>query len=108
MQKKNPINTLKEKQKRLSLNIINYDLDKMWKAHPLVNSLRERVIKALPNEGFYDPQDLEHQTLFRLTTFDPKDINDEIINFVVQEQFAVMQDRLSHYRFLMITNKLFM
>lgn len=99
MQKKNPINSLKEKQKRLNLNVINYDLDKMWKSHPLVNSLRERVVKALPKDGFYDPQDLEHQSLFRLTTFDPKDINDEIIDFVVQEQYAVMQERLSKLDF---------
>jgi len=96
---KSPTNILKEKQKRLNLNIINYDLEKMWKAHPLINSLRERVIRALPKDGFYDPQDLEHQALFRLTTFDPKDINDEIINFVVQEQYAVMQDRLSKLDF---------
>lgn len=86
---------LKEQQKRLSLNVINYDLEKMWGAHPLITELRKKVVEFLPKVKTYDPQDLEHQVLFRLTTFDPKDITDELIQFVVEEQYLIVRERLS-------------
>ena len=75
--------SLKDQQKRLSLSIINYDLDRMWSTHPIISDLRNKVISLMPKDKIYDPQDLEHQVLFRLTTFDPKDINDELIQFVI-------------------------
>ncbi len=87
--------SLKEQQRRLSVNVINYSLEGMWSSHPLISELRKRVSAFLPKEGIYDPQDLEHQALFRLTTFDPKVINDELIQFVVQEQYEVVKDRLN-------------
>lgn len=83
---------LKKRQSELRINVIDYDLDVMWKAHPLINSLRAKIQSLLP-EGLYDPQDLEHQALFRLTTFDPKDITEEIIQRVVEEQYLIVQDR---------------
>jgi hypothetical protein len=87
---------LKDQQKRLSLNVINYDLDKMWSAHPLISDLRKRIERFLPSGKIYDPQDLEHQVLFRLTTFDPKDITDEIIQLVVDEQYTIVRQRLDN------------
>lgn len=89
---------LQKQQNKLKINLIDYDLDKMWQAHPLINQLRGRLQPFLP-KGLYDPQDLEHQVLFRLTTFDPKDITDEIIQFVIEEQFLIVQDRLSKVDF---------
>ncbi len=89
---------LKNQQSKLKIDLIDYDLDSMWQAHPLINQLRPRVQAFLP-KGLYDPQDLEHQVLFRLTTFDPKDINDELIQFVVEEQFLIVQHRLSKLDF---------
>ncbi len=66
---------LKSQQNKLKINLIDYELDRMWQTHPLINQLRERLKPLLPS-GLYDPQDLEHQVLFRLTTFDPKEITD--------------------------------
>jgi len=57
---------LKSQQSKLTISLIDYDLDRMWQAHPLINQLRARLYPFLP-KGLYDPQDLEHQVLFRLT-----------------------------------------
>jgi len=89
---------LKSKQDKLKISLVDYDLNKVWQAHPLINQLRERVRPLLP-KGLYDPQDLEHQVLFRLTTFDPHDITNDIIQFVVEEQFFILQDRLDKVSF---------
>lgn len=86
---------LRRQQQRLQLNLINYDLDEMWNAHPLIDRLRERIKPLFP-EGQYDPQDLEHQVLFRLTTYHPDTITDELIARVIDEQYAIVEDRLSH------------
>jgi hypothetical protein len=59
----------------------------------LIDTLRQRIFKYFP-EGLYDPQDLEHQVLFRLTTFDPVEITENIIQNVVREQFLIIQNRL--------------
>ncbi len=87
--------SLKEQQRRLSVSVINYSLENMWSSHPLISDLRKRVITFLPKGKIYDPQDLEHQVLFRLTTFDPKDINDELIQFIVEEQYELVKERLN-------------
>jgi predicted adenylyl cyclase CyaB len=84
---------LKERQERLKINLIDYDLDRMWQAHPFISQLRSRVLLMIP-KGLYDSQDLEHQVLFRLTTYDPNDISDDIIQYVIDEQYLVMQSRL--------------
>lgn len=81
-------------QRRLQLNLINYDLSEMWQSHSLIDRLRERMRPFFP-EGLYDPQDLEHQSLFRLTTYHPDTITDELIARVIDEQFAIVEDRLS-------------
>jgi len=87
--------SLQEQQRRLSVNVINYSLENVWSSHPLISDLRKRTIAFLPKGEIYDPQDLEHQILFRLTTFDPKEINDELIQFVIEEQYEIVKERLS-------------
>lgn len=89
---------LAEQQKSLKLSLIDYDLDKMWLAHPLIGQLREKIVKFLP-QGLHDPQDLEHQTLFRLTTFDPKNITDQVVKDVIDEQRLIIEDRLKNPKF---------
>jgi len=54
---------LQKQQNKLKINLIDYDLDKMWQAHPLINQLRGRLPSFLP-KGLYDPQDLEHQVYY--------------------------------------------
>lgn len=90
---------LAELQKKLQICVINYDLHEMWSSHALIPRLREKVIKYLPSHQLYDPQDLEHQALFRLTTFDPKDINDDRIQSIIDEQHLIVQDRLKKLNF---------
>src|SRR3989338_246230 len=91
--------SLKEQQKKLSLNVINYDLGKMWGSNSTISDLRKKVNLFLPKDKLYDPQDLEHQTLFRLTTFDPKDITDEVIQFIIEEQLKLIENRLEKSNF---------
>ncbi len=86
--------SLKEQQRRLPINVISYSLEAMWHVHPFIADLRSRVMAFMPQEKIYNPQDLEHQILFRLTTFDPKDINDELIQFIVEEQYQIVKERL--------------
>lgn len=89
---------LKLQQNKLKINLIDYELDKMWQSHPLINQLRDRLKLFYP-KGIYDPQDLEHQVLFRLTTFDPKEISDEIIQFIMEEQFLILSNRIEKLNF---------
>ncbi|MGC9067056.1 MAG: hypothetical protein ACP5HL_01175, partial [Minisyncoccia bacterium] len=67
---------LREKQKKIKIGIINYNLESQWHSSEIINQWRKKIIKYFP-QGLYDPQNLEHQVLFRLTTFDPKEINEE-------------------------------
>ncbi len=89
---------LVNQQKSLKISLVNYDLERMWLSHPLVGQLREQIKQFLP-KGFYDPQDLEHQSLFRLTTFDPKEITDQTIKDVINEQYLIIKDRLKNSKF---------
>ncbi|MGC8651125.1 MAG: hypothetical protein ACP5RX_00625 [Minisyncoccia bacterium] len=84
---------LREKQKKLKIGIINYNLESQWHSSEIINRWRKKIIKYFP-QGLYDPQNLEHQVLFRLTTFDPKEINEEIIKMVVEEQYLIIQSAL--------------
>lgn len=45
--------------------------------------------------GLFDPQDLEHQVLFRLTTYDPAAITDDLIRATIEEQLAIITERLA-------------
>ncbi|GIW65895.1 MAG: hypothetical protein KatS3mg094_414 [Candidatus Parcubacteria bacterium] len=85
---------LKENQKKLKITLIDYELEKEWHSHSLVSELREKIRKFMPS-GLYDPQDLEHQVLFRLTTFDPSEIKDELIKEIIEEQFYIVKYRLN-------------
>jgi len=85
---------LQKRQNRLSLDLIDYDLSTQWHSHDLINRLRKAVVASMP-QGLFDPQDLEHQVLFRLTTYAPQDINDEIIGKAIEEQLAIINHRLA-------------
>lgn len=85
---------LQREQNKLSLNLIKYDLSSQWNSHRIIRDLRSRIYEFMPT-GMFDPQDLEHQVLFRLTTFDPDTITDDIIHNVIDEQLAIINDRLS-------------
>lgn len=60
-------NDLQRQQNRLQLNLIQYSLGEEWRSSELISNLRDRLYPKMPH-GFFDPQDLEHQVLFRLTT----------------------------------------
>lgn len=90
---------LNEDQKKLNLNVIAYDINKMWNSHSYINSLRIKIADKLPKDFIYDPQDLEHQVLFRLTTFDPREITDQIIDHIVGEQAILIKERLSKSKY---------
>ena len=81
------MNLLKN-QKKLRLNFIEYNLEESWNSHTLIKELRNKIIPKLP-KGLYDPQDLEHQVLFRLTTFEPKEITDELIELRPNGQISL-------------------
>jgi hypothetical protein len=56
-----------------------FDLKKYWPTHPLIIHIRKQIAplisKILAKTNFiFDPQDLEHQVLFRLTTFPPSQL----------------------------------
>lgn len=89
---------LREKQKKLKLTIIHYDLESQWSSSEIIDRLRKKIIKYFP-QGLYDPQNLEHQVLFRLTTFDPKAIDEEIIKMVVEEQYLIIKSTLERLNF---------
>lgn len=64
-----------------------------------MNSLRQAITplveqKSLESSVCFDPQDLEHQALFYLTTFDPGSITQQVISDAVDEQYLIVQDRL--------------
>lgn len=88
------LSRLQREQNQLSLNLIEYSLEEEWQSSRLIGELRKCVYPKLPS-GLFDPQDLEHQTLFRLTTYDPNDITDETIDEVIREQHAIIENRLS-------------
>jgi adenylate cyclase class IV len=85
--------TLTDRQRKLKLKIIEYRLNDEWHAHDLIQELRERIAPLLPT-GIFDPQDLEHQVLFRLTTFKPDTITDDVLRDVIEEQKILLQARL--------------
>lgn len=65
----------KIKDRRIK-TIDNIDLKDNWVYHPLMIEIRKQVIplveeKLKQGEVLFDPQDLEHQILFKLTTFSP-------------------------------------
>jgi adenylate cyclase class IV len=82
----------------MKLRLIDYDLKSQWQSHALIADLRERLSPHFP-KGVYDPQDLEHQALFRLTTFAPDAITDEVVRDVMEEQFLILKNRLAASRY---------
>jgi len=85
---------LKGRQELLGPETIEYSLDGEWNSDEFMTTLRDQICRLLPR-GIYDPQDLEHQSLFRLTTFDPSAITEDVVEWCINEQYAIMLDRLS-------------
>lgn len=81
-------------QKKLKLKLMKYSLSQELQVHTLIQNLRQKIIDNLP-KGIYDSQDLEHQVLFRLTTFDPEKINDQLIIEIIKEQYLLIKYRLN-------------
>jgi len=84
---------LSERQKQLNLKFSDYNLANAWSSSVLIDSIRQNLGRFMP-KGLYDPQDLEHQVLFRLTTYDPSTITDRLIEEVVDEQYTIIKERL--------------
>ena len=87
------LSDLQREQNRLNLNLIRYSLDEEWHSSKVIAELRKRIYPKLPT-GLFDPQDLEHQVLFRLTTYDPSKITDNVIDETISEQLSIIEDRL--------------
>lgn len=88
------VGQLQREQNRLNLDLIKYSLDEEWHSSRLVSKLRGRITSFL-EKGLYDPQDLEHQVLFRLSTYNPAEITDELIKETIEEQRYIIEHRLA-------------
>lgn len=94
---------LRERQQVLSPYTVPFDLPKTWNSYWLMRALRKEVKehvdallqKAIEEDGvLFDPQDLEHQALFYLTTWEPAEITEDTIRDAVFEQHHVVVDRM--------------
>ncbi len=91
--------SLLDEQRRLNLQIVKIDIDALWHSHWLINKLRDEVSelvgkKMASSDVPFDPQDLEHQALFYLTTFSPGKITSSDIVGTVEDQYMIVRDRL--------------
>lgn len=133
---------IKRKIKNGELKLIdNINLKDDWIYHPLIKRIRELVIplaeEKLRNSDIpFDPQDLEHQILFRITTFSPKqlfgykfanylknqiktwqdienlrienlEINSNILKDILEEQYLIIYRRLKAIENIIPLHKLF-
>ena len=77
----------------------NFDLSLYWNQHWIIEQIRS-FIRPLIRERFlksdilFDPQDLEHQVLFYLTTYNPSKITNKIIEDSLEEQYLLIRERL--------------
>lgn len=90
---------LLDEQRGLNLLIAKINTDALWQSHWLINKLRSEVIdlvnkKMASSDVPFDPQDLEHQALFYLTTFSPGKITSADIVSTVEYQYTVVKDRM--------------
>lgn len=81
------------------MKLVNYDLANQWNSHWIISSLRSEVMKLVEKKATeskipFDPQDLEHQTLFFLTTYHPAEILQEQIVKAFYEQYLLIKQRL--------------
>lgn len=91
------LSQLQREQNQLNLNLVDYDLSSQWNSHTVIKDLRKRTKSLMPS-GLFDPQDLEHQVLFRLTTYRPQTIDDSVIQAVINEQLTIINKRLEPHR----------
>ncbi|MBI2099228.1 hypothetical protein HYT45_02300 [Candidatus Uhrbacteria bacterium] len=91
--------SLLDEQRRLNLRVVKIDTDALWHSHWLINKLRAEVAdlvdkKMISSDIPFDSQDLEHQALFYLTTISPGKITSSDIVSAVEDQYAIVRDRL--------------
>lgn len=91
---------LKNTQQGLQLKIVDFNLDDYWNSHLLIENLRAEILPFLKQKTIeadipFDPQDLEHQTLFFLSTFNAGSITKKIIQEVVEQQYRIIEQRLT-------------
>lgn len=80
-------------QQRLKLQYVSLNQEQVWSGNETISGLRDRLQALLP-AGLFDPQDLEHQVLFRLTTFDPQKITESVMREIIDEQKLIIEARL--------------
>lgn len=86
-----------EKEKNFYLD--DFDLSIHWNQHWIIEQIRvfiQPLIKSkfLESDILFDPQDLEHQVLFYLTTYNPSKITNKIIEDSLEEQYLLIRERL--------------
>lgn len=79
--------------------MVRFQLDNYWNSHLLIESLREQikplVAQKLENSDIpLDLQDLEHQTLFFLSTFTAGAITKSVLEDSVDQQYRIIRKRL--------------
>jgi len=121
--------------------IDDINLKDNWIYHPLIKEIRAQILplvqeRLLKTDILFDPQDLEHQILFRLTTFAPEDllgrdfaqllklqiknwrdiesfrfanffINQAILKNVFEEQYLIITERMKAINKIIPLDKLF-
>jgi hypothetical protein len=86
-------------QGELPVNLVEFNLAKVWNSQWIMSCLRKEVAplvkkKLVASDVLFDPQDLEHQALFYLTTYDPGTITQEVIVRAVDQQYLIVRERL--------------
>ena len=81
-------------QSELKLELIDFHLEDYWNSHLLIDSLRKEIEpvieqKLQSSDIPLDPQDLEHQTLFYLSTYNAGSITKKIIRSAVDQQYRL-------------------
>lgn len=96
---------LKLRQSKISKNIRHgriqlideINLEKNWVYHPLIKEIRKTVISLIEHrlkqgQILFDPQDLEHQILFRLTTFSPTQLFGQEFGAYLKNKIKTWED----------------
>ena len=86
---------LEDIQQKLRLRIIDFSLGETWNSHFLIESLRKEIRPLVEqtlavSEIPFDPQDLEHQTLFYLSTFKAGSITRKILENTVPKLYLYL------------------
>ena len=86
-------------QQGLNFKLIDFRLEDYWNSHLLIDHLRNEVKplveeKLRSSDILFDPQDLEHQTLFFLSTYNAGSITKKTISSAIDSQYRIIRNRL--------------